>query len=107
MATKSAPNVANQTTKTTPKTAVKSTPKITTKTTLKTTQKTTPNTTTKNIAANFTEATQMTIGDSLKERFIETLLVADHTLFELFQSLNQNLEKYLLSVFNMVTRYLI
>lgn len=38
-----------------------------------------------------------------KERTIETLIVADNSLYNHFESLNENLEEYLLSVFNMVS----
>lgn len=38
-----------------------------------------------------------------KERTIETLLVADHLVYEHFKTLNESLEDYLIAVFNMVS----
>ena len=38
-----------------------------------------------------------------KEKIIETLIVADYSVYEEFEKLNENLEIYLLSVFNMVS----
>ena len=38
------------------------------------------------------------------ERYIEALVVADHTLVEHFNQLNQSLEYFLLTIMNMVRR---
>ena len=44
-----------------------------------------------------------TLNMLFKERTIETLIVADHLISDEFKKLNENLETYLLSVFNMVS----
>lgn len=44
-----------------------------------------------------------TLNMFFKERTIETLIVADHLISDEFKKLNENLETYLLSVFNMVS----
>ncbi len=41
--------------------------------------------------------------EALKEKTIETLIVADYSVYNEFENLNENLETYLLSVFNMVS----
>jgi hypothetical protein len=44
-----------------------------------------------------------TLNMLFKERTVETLIVADHLISDEFKKLNENLETYLLSVFNMVS----